>query len=818
MSSRALNALAMDRNSGSSVQPMVVRVVVPSRKGNSELMNDAAVLLDPDVSTEEVLKSLRRMQALVKTPKFVQGGSKAANPIIKAVLGIIRARGGPLDELVLLTVLDTLAVLCKAVKGAAIMVRLENGLPNITSLIALHIKRTSVQKAGFACLSALAASPQNAIAIAKAGAVQAVLVVLNDRETKYFGVDSMEAATLGLQLLTALIKATDATLPLLGTQLIMQAVVNAIYARVGNRKVVMAATEVLFLIVKRHHSEDVSEAMMQRYIEKLRDAGGVDAMLVVIGRYSDCPDLFKLAYAVLNRLQRSVLTSEILGEFPEARAHLSKLTVEDSFNPQLLFPEQQEFTTDIRAFLDADHAASLPGRGVPEAISGARPMLKGAGVQASWSRNCNAGGKREPFLPPGPEVMAEVMLLNVARWLKTRPLHNRVVYNVHDRTAPCKTLFDCARHLAFKDAPLGLVRATPEPPSPTFQAPAVAQEQPVRTNSGEEAGAEEEREGDQLEWSVGALPLVERRRLSGGTPMSCRVQRDSDNDMSDNDDANDEEASADSEAEAGDQDALESALLDGEDMDAADLLNLLQGEDMASDSPLLVDDTSPASMSPPLDVEAAGGAARGGEAEDNDPGPGGFFAKLAAAMPPQDVPGLLDGQSGDGDEQRRDGGASGCSGGKDVAGAAGAEVSKVERERSGGVASGREGEAGSVADGAGVSEQTLLFESRFEGGNLARAVQVHELEYDLYLMPDINSKAAHNGGNTQWYYFAVSNMEAGLEYKFNIVNLVKPDSLYNVGMRPALYSITDAGKGMSWRRLFSVCLVDLHIHTCMLRT
>jgi hypothetical protein len=28
------------------------------------------------------------------------------------------------------------------------------------------------------------------------------------------------------------------------------------------------------------------------------------------------------------------------------------------------------------------------------------------------------------------QVMAEVMLLNVARWLKTRPQRNRVVYNV----------------------------------------------------------------------------------------------------------------------------------------------------------------------------------------------------------------------------------------------------------------------------------------------------------------------------------------------------------------------------------------------------
>ena len=75
--------------------------------------------------------------------------------------------------------------------------------------------------------------------------MQTVLVVLNDKESKYFGAESMEAAALGLQLLSALIRATDATLPLLGTQLMMQAVVNAIYARVGNKKVVTAATEVL---------------------------------------------------------------------------------------------------------------------------------------------------------------------------------------------------------------------------------------------------------------------------------------------------------------------------------------------------------------------------------------------------------------------------------------------------------------------------------------------------------------------------------------------------------------------------------------------
>ena len=402
MAGRASNALAMDRSaSGGTVQPMVVRVVVPSRKSeNSGAMNDAAVLLDPDASSDEALKALRRLAALAKSPKFVQGGSKAATPVIKAVLGIIRSRSGPSDEQVLLSVLETLAALCKAVKGAAIIVRLEGGLPTITSLIAHHIKRTSFQRSGFACLAALAASPQNAIAIAKAGAVQAVLVVLNDKETKYFGADSMEAAMLGLQLLSTLIKASDATLPLLSTQLIMQAVVNAIYARVGNRRVVTAATEMLYLVVKRYNSEDVSEAMMQRYSEKVREAGGVDAMLVVIGRYSDCPELFKVAYSVLNRLQRCVLTAQLLGEFPEARAHLSKVSADDPVNAHLLFPEQQDFSANLTDFLDHEHAAALPRRGVPEAISGARPIIPGAGVHAAWSRNCVSAPKREPFLPP----------------------------------------------------------------------------------------------------------------------------------------------------------------------------------------------------------------------------------------------------------------------------------------------------------------------------------------------------------------------------------------------------------------------------------
>ena len=40
----------------------------------------------------------------------------------------------------------------------------------------------------------------------------------------------------------------------------------------------------------------------------------------------------------------------------------------------------------------------------------------------------------------------------------------------------------------------------------------------------------------------------------------------------------------------------------------------------------------------------------------------------------------------------------------------------------------------------GADDNTLLFESRFESGNLRRAIQVYEYEYDLILKPDYNTK------------------------------------------------------------------------------
>ena len=51
-------------------------------------------------------------------------------------------------------------------------------------------------------------------------------------------------------------------------------------------------------------------------------------------------------------------------------------------------------------------------------------------------------------------------------------------------------------------------------------------------------------------------------------------------------------------------------------------------------------------------------------------------------------------------------------------------------------------------------------------------------DYELMLQNDVNSK-----GNTQWFYFSVTNTTAKLNVRFNILNFSKPDSLFNHGMK-----------------------------------
>ncbi|XP_074534626.1 cytosolic carboxypeptidase 2 isoform X2 [Halichoeres trimaculatus] len=94
------------------------------------------------------------------------------------------------------------------------------------------------------------------------------------------------------------------------------------------------------------------------------------------------------------------------------------------------------------------------------------------------------------------------------------------------------------------------------------------------------------------------------------------------------------------------------------------------------------------------------------------------------------------------------------------------------------------------------SEFTLEFESRFESGNLLKAVQIGIYEYELTLRTDMYTRK-----HTQWFYFRVRNMKAGVTYRFTIINLMKRSSLYSQGMRPLLYSEMAAkDRGIGWQR------------------
>ena len=67
------------------------------------------------------------------------------------------------------------------------------------------------------------------------------------------------------------------------------------------------------------------------------------------------------------------------------------------------------------------------------------------------------------------------------------------------------------------------------------------------------------------------------------------------------------------------------------------------------------------------------------------------------------------------------------------------------------------------------ADKTLLFEARFESGNLYLAQKVSDNEYNLLMQNDINTS-----GHTQWFFFQVKNTRKNLPVQFNIMNFTKP--------------------------------------------
>lgn len=118
-------------------------------------------------------------------------------------------------------------------------------------------------------------------------------------------------------------------------------------------------------------------------------------------------------------------------------------------------------------------------------------------------------------------------------------------------------------------------------------------------------------------------------------------------------------------------------------------------------------------------------------------------------------------------------------------------------------------EASAGGQDASVGGQYLRFDSRFECGNLRKALVVvppqketktdeeDEEVYLLLLNYDVNTT-----GHMQWYNFSVEGMQPGRRYRFKMINCEKKSVLYNSGQQPLIYSNVDFQQsGKMWQRL-----------------
>ena len=95
------------------------------------------------------------------------------------------------------------------------------------------------------------------------------------------------------------------------------------------------------------------------------------------------------------------------------------------------------------------------------------------------------------------------------------------------------------------------------------------------------------------------------------------------------------------------------------------------------------------------------------------------------------------------------------------------------------------------------NDTTLIFESRFESGNLLCAFRTEdENSYQLYLQNDTNTS-----GYIQWFFFRVSNTKKGRKVNFNIINMLRKTCIYNQGIKIMTYSTIRASKeNIGWHR------------------
>ena len=95
------------------------------------------------------------------------------------------------------------------------------------------------------------------------------------------------------------------------------------------------------------------------------------------------------------------------------------------------------------------------------------------------------------------------------------------------------------------------------------------------------------------------------------------------------------------------------------------------------------------------------------------------------------------------------------------------------------------------------NDTTLIFESRFESGNLLCAFRTEdENSYQLYLQNDTNTT-----GYIQWFFFRVSNTKKGKKINFNIINMLRKKCIYSHGLKIMVYSTMASMKeNIGWHR------------------
>lgn len=77
---------------GSEGAPMVVKVIVPASRKVSSVEADSGILWDPDSSQVDLIQALRRIHTLGSKPKFLAGGTKAATPVVKSLMHVLKSR------------------------------------------------------------------------------------------------------------------------------------------------------------------------------------------------------------------------------------------------------------------------------------------------------------------------------------------------------------------------------------------------------------------------------------------------------------------------------------------------------------------------------------------------------------------------------------------------------------------------------------------------------------------------------------------------------------------------------------------------------